>query len=111
MSNNASLRIIADHSRAATFLIADGVVPSNDGRGYVLTQNHPPRLRHRAKLNTGLAPEHFMPEMSDAVREVMGDAYPELNEHAVRIRLVLDEEESRFTPTRSRLASENSKRD
>jgi len=88
-----SLRIIADHSRAATFLISDGVVPSNEGRGYVLRKIIRRALRHARMLN---APSPFLSVMSAAVRAEMADAYPELQEHAARISSVLDEEERRF---------------
>jgi alanyl-tRNA synthetase len=88
-----SLRIIADHSRAATFLISDGVVPSNEGRGYVLRKIIRRALRHARMLN---APSPFLSVMSDAVRKEMSVAYPELEEHAARVRHVLDEEEGRF---------------
>ncbi|MGC1687526.1 MAG: alanine--tRNA ligase [Candidatus Acidiferrales bacterium] len=88
-----SLRIIADHSRAATFLISDGVVPSNDGRGYVLRKIIRRALRHARMLN---APTPFLSVMSAAVRAEMADAYPELEEHAARISSILDEEERRF---------------
>ncbi len=91
-----SLRIIADHSRAATFLIADGVVPSNEGRGYVLRKIIRRALVHANDLN---APMPFLSVMSVAVREEMNDAYPELEEHAMRITRILDEEEYRFTRT------------
>jgi alanyl-tRNA synthetase len=91
-----SLRIIADHSRAATFLISDGVIPSNDGRGYVLRKIIRRALRHAHILN---APSPFLSAMSDAVRAEMRDAYPELGETAMRVTRVLDEEERRFTRT------------
>ena len=91
-----SLRIVADHSRAATFLISDGVVPSNDGRGYVLRKIIRRALRHAHILN---APSPFLSPMSAAVREEMKDAYPELEDHAARITKILDEEEKRFTRT------------
>ncbi len=91
-----SLRIVADHSRAATFLISDGVVPSNDGRGYVLRKIIRRALRHAQMLN---APSPFLSPMSAAVRGEMKDAYPELEDHAARITKILDEEESRFTRT------------
>jgi alanyl-tRNA synthetase len=91
-----SLRIIADHSRAATFLISDGVVPSNEGRGYVLRKIIRRALRHAHMLE---APSPFLSVMSASVRAEMKDAYPELDEHAKRITRVLDEEENRFTRT------------
>ncbi len=91
-----SLRIIADHSRAATFLISDGVIPSNDGRGYVLRKIIRRALRHAHMLN---APTPFLSAMSAAVRVDMREAYPELDETAARVSRVLDEEERRFTRT------------
>jgi alanyl-tRNA synthetase len=91
-----SLRIAADHSRAATFLISDGVIPSNDGRGYVLRKIIRRALRHAHTLN---APSPFLSPMSAAVRKEMKDAYPELGDHAGRITKILDEEESRFSRT------------
>ncbi|MGH9748063.1 MAG: alanine--tRNA ligase [Candidatus Acidiferrales bacterium] len=91
-----SLRIVADHSRAATFLISDGVIPSNEGRGYVLRKIIRRALRHAKMLD---APTPFLSLMSAAVREEMKDAYPELEEHAARITKILDEEEKRFTRT------------
>jgi alanyl-tRNA synthetase len=92
----ASLRIIADHSRAATFLISDGVIPSNEGRGYVLRKIIRRALRHAHMLE---APTPFLSVMSAAVRAEMNEAYPELEEHAGRITRILDEEERRFTRT------------
>ena len=92
----ASLRIIADHSRAATFLISDGIIPSNEGRGYVLRKIIRRALRHKRLLNTG---SPFLSPMADTVRDEMRGAYPELDERAPRIRSVLDEEEKRFART------------
>jgi alanyl-tRNA synthetase len=92
----ASYRIVADHSRAATFLISDGVIPSNDGRGYVLRKIIRRALRHAKMLD---APTPFLSPMSAAVRAEMKDAYPELEEHAARITKILDEEEERFRRT------------
>ncbi len=92
----ASLRVIADHSRAATFLIADGVVPSNEGRGYVLRKIIRRALTHANFLG---APYPFMSKMSEAVRREMQRAYPELDDAASRVSRVLDEEEQRFTRT------------
>ncbi|MGB6877807.1 MAG: alanine--tRNA ligase [Candidatus Acidiferrales bacterium] len=91
-----SLRIIADHSRAATFLIADGVIPSNEGRGYVLRKIIRRMLSHARKLDL---PSPYLSRMSEVVRSELEDAYPELQDHALRITRVLDEEENRFTRT------------
>jgi len=95
-ASQASLRIIADHSRAATFLISDSVVPSNEGRGYVLRKIIRRALRHARTLG---APSPFLSVMSAHVRNLMKDAYPELEDHASRITKILDEEERRFTRT------------
>jgi alanyl-tRNA synthetase len=92
----ASLRIVADHSRAATFLISDGVIPSNEGRGYVLRKIIRRALRHAHMLN---APSPFLSPMSAAVRKEMNDAYPELAESGARIDKILDSEEERFART------------
>jgi len=92
----ASLRIIADHSRAATFLISDGVIPSNEGRGYVLRKIIRRALVHANDLK---APRPFLSAMAVAVRAQMKEAYPELEEHTTRVARVLDEEEDRFTRT------------
>jgi alanyl-tRNA synthetase len=91
-----SLRIIADHSRAATFLISDGVVPSNEGRGYVLRKIIRRALRHARMLE---APTPFLSLVSGTVRAEMKEAYPEIEEHASRITKILDEEERQFTRT------------
>jgi len=91
-----SLRILADHARAATFLISDGVIPSNEGRGYVLRKIIRRALRHARTLE---APSPFLSTMSAAVRVEMQGAYPELEEHAARVIRVLDEEENQFTRT------------
>ncbi len=89
--NNASLRIIADHARAATFLISDGVVPANEGRGYVLRKIMRRGIRHGRLLGQE---RPFMFEMVRAVRDEMKVAYPELVEHSERVsRTVLAEEE------------------
>jgi alanyl-tRNA synthetase len=89
-------RIIADHTRAATFLIADGVIPSNDGRGYVLRKIIRRALRHAHMLD---APSRLLSQVSDAVRRGAAEAYPELLDSAPRISRVLDEEEHRFNST------------
>jgi alanyl-tRNA synthetase len=88
-----SLRIIADHSRAATFLRADGVTPSNEGRGYVMRKIIRRALYHAHALD---APIPFLPRMADKVRSEMGQAYPELGQAAAQTAVVLEEEEHRF---------------
>ncbi len=90
---NPSLRIIADHARAATFLISDGVLPANEGRGYVLRKILRRGIRHGRLLGQ---PEPFMHEMVFAVRDEMTDAYPELNESADRVSTVVIGEERQF---------------
>src|SRR4029077_16682154 len=91
-----SLRIVADHARAATFLLSDGVVPSNEGRGYVLRKIIRRALRHAHILG---ASTPFLSPMSAAVRAEMNGAYPELEDGSARITRILDEEERRFTRT------------
>jgi alanyl-tRNA synthetase len=91
-----SYRVIADHSRAATFLISDGVVPSNDGRGYVLRKIIRRALLHVQHVG-GRMP--FLSQMAESVRTEMKDAYPELMESAGRITTILNEEEGRFLRT------------
>ena len=94
--SDASLRIIADHSRAATFLISDGVLPANEGRGYVLRKILRRGIRHGRMLGQEDA---FMYRMVDAVRDEMQTAYPELVETAGRVAKVVRAEEERFGRT------------
>ncbi len=94
--SDASLRIIADHARASTFLISDGVVPSNEGRGYVLRKILRRGIRHGRLLG---ATEPFMSQMTLAVHALMRDAYPELNETIERVSKVVFAEETRFAHT------------
>jgi alanyl-tRNA synthetase len=89
----ASLRIIADHARAATFLISDGVNPANDGRGYVLRKILRRGIRHGRLLGQE---KPFMHEMVFAVRDEMQVAYPELKETAERVAKVVLAEEQQF---------------
>ena len=89
----ASLRIIADHARCATFLISDGVVPSNEGRGYVLRKIMRRGIRHGRLLGQE---KPFLHEMVFAVRDEMGAAYPELKEAAERVSKVVLAEEQQF---------------
>ena len=92
----ASLRIIADHARCATFLISDGVVPSNEGRGYVLRKIMRRGIRHGRLLGQE---KPFLFEMVFAVRDEMGVAYPELKETAERVAKVVKAEEEQFART------------
>jgi alanyl-tRNA synthetase len=92
----ASLRVIADHSRAATFLISDGVLPSNEGRGYVLRKIIRRAITHGRRLGQM---EPFLYQMVLAVRDLMQDAYPELNETAERASKAVLAEEQRFAHT------------
>jgi alanyl-tRNA synthetase len=90
---NASLRIIADHARAATFLINDGVLPSNEGRGYVLRKILRRGIRHGRLLGQE---QPFLYQMVYAVRDLMQGAYPELVESAARVAKVVEAEEKQF---------------
>jgi alanyl-tRNA synthetase len=92
----ASLRIIADHARAATFLISDGVQPANDGRGYVLRKILRRGIRHGRLLGQE---QPFMFEMVKAVRDEMKVAYPELIETAERVSKTVLAEEEQFART------------
>jgi alanyl-tRNA synthetase len=95
-ASDRALRILADHSRAMTFLVADGVVPSNEDRGYVLR-----RVMRRA-IQQGLALElapGFLTRYSARVRELMGAAYPEIVERAESVEMWLSAEEEGFGRT------------
>src|SRR5438445_12455358 len=92
----ASLRVIADHSRAATFLVSDGVLPSNEGRGYVLRKIIRRAITHGRLLG---ATKPFLHQMAFTVRDLMQNAYPELKERAEGISKVVLAEESRFAHT------------
>jgi len=94
--DNASLNVIADHIRACAFLIADGVVPSRDGRGYVLRRIIRRAIRHGYKLGVK---QPFFHKMVAPLAEQMGDAYPELRDKAALISDTLLEEEQRFART------------
>ena len=93
---NNSLRVIADHIRACSFLIVDGVIPASEGRGYVLRRIIRRALRHGHKL--GQTKPFFHRLVQDLVKE-MGAAYPELTEAAARVEHVLKLEEERFGET------------
>jgi alanyl-tRNA synthetase len=90
---NASLRIISDHARAATFLINDGVLPSNEGRGYVLRKILRRGIRHGRLLGQE---KPFLNQMVFAVRDEMKGAYPELVDSADRVARVIEAEEKQF---------------
>ncbi|WP_346795627.1 alanine--tRNA ligase [Halomonas sp. Bachu 37] len=91
-----SLRVIADHIRSCAFLIADGVLPSNEGRGYVLRRIIRRAIRHGHKLG---ATDPFFHKLVDALDAEMGDAYPELRETREQIARVLLKEEEQFART------------
>ncbi|WP_372373751.1 alanine--tRNA ligase [Vreelandella venusta] len=91
-----SLRVIADHIRSCAFLIADGVLPSNEGRGYVLRRIIRRAIRHGHKLG---AAEPFFHKLVTALDTEMGDAYPELREASEQIARVLLKEEEQFART------------
>ena len=93
---NKSLRVIADHIRCAAFLIVDGIIPGNEGRGYVLRRIARRALRHGHKL--GQSQPFFYKLVADLVKE-MGEAYPELAEQAERVAEVIRQEEERFGET------------
>jgi alanyl-tRNA synthetase len=91
-----SLRVLADHIRACSFLIADGVIPGNEGRGYVLRRIIRRAIRHGYKLG---ARDAFFYKMVPDLVEQMGVAYPELVAEQVRVKGILKQEEERFFAT------------
>jgi alanyl-tRNA synthetase len=93
---NFSLRVIADHIRSCSFLITDGVLPSNEGRGYVLRRIIRRALRHGNKLNL---PQPFFYKLVQPLVKLMGHAYPELTKAAPQIETVLRQEEEQFSTT------------
>lgn len=94
--HHASLKVIADHIRSCSFLIADGVVPSNEGRGYVLRRIIRRAIRHGNSLG---ATEPFFYKLVNALTHVMGDAYPELKKSQAHIEKILLGEEQQFAKT------------
>ncbi|MBP8169233.1 MAG: alanine--tRNA ligase [Azonexus sp.] len=94
--DSPSLKVLADHIRACSFLLADGVIPGNEGRGYVLRRIIRRAIRHGYKLGARAAFFHKM--VPDLVAE-MGMAYPELAQHQTRIMATLKQEEDRFFET------------
>ena len=94
-----SFRVIADHLRSSAFLLADGVMPSNEGRGYVLRRIMRRAMRHSHLLGA-TEPEMF--KLTDALISEMGDAYPELGRAEALIKAQLEQEEARFQRTLGR---------
>jgi alanyl-tRNA synthetase len=97
-ADSPSLRVIADHIRACSFLIADGVMPSNEGRGYVLRRIIRRAVRHGYKLGQS---QPFFYQLVPALVVAMGEAFPELARAAPRVASVLKLEEERFAETLS----------
>ena len=95
-NDNPSLKVIADHIRSCSFLIADGVVPSNDGRGYVLRRIIRRACRHGNKL--GATGSFFYKIVASLVAE-MGEAFPELKQNQAQIERILKTEEEQFAKT------------
>ena len=94
--SDISIRIITDHLRSITFMIADGIMPSNEGRGYVLRRLLRRAARHGRLLSIRGA---FLAELSDKVIEVSGEAYPELVEKKDYIQKIISVEEDKFAAT------------
>ncbi|NRB39969.1 MAG: alanine--tRNA ligase [Pseudomonadales bacterium] len=94
--SNQSLRVIADHIRSCSFLIVDGVVPSNEGRGYVLRRIMRRAIRHGNKLG---AKGNFFHKLAKALAAEMGEAYPELNTQLAQIEKIILAEEEQFAKT------------
>jgi alanyl-tRNA synthetase len=95
-SNDVSMRVIADHSRAVTFLISDGVFPSSEGRGYVLRRILRRAVRHSRMLGIK---EPCLFSLIPSVNEIMHGAYPELDERLSFVTEVVKNEEERFFET------------
>lgn len=92
----SSLRVIADHIRSCAFLIADGVLPSNEGRGYVVRRIIRRAIRHGYQLGVR---ETFFYKLVEPLAQEMGEAYPELKQAQVQVERVLKKEEERFAET------------
>ncbi|MDT8405689.1 MAG: alanine--tRNA ligase [Methylococcales bacterium] len=95
-TDHSSLRVLADHIRSSAFLIADGVLPSNEGRGYVLRRIIRRAIRHGYRLGIR---EVFFYQLVAPLAEAMGEAYPELITQQAQIIRVLQKEEQRFAET------------
>ncbi|HEX7026870.1 MAG TPA: alanine--tRNA ligase [Gammaproteobacteria bacterium] len=95
-TDNSSLRVIADHIRSCAFLIADGITPSNEGRGYVLRRIIRRAIRHGHRLGQS---QPFFHMLVRPLAEQMGEAYPELKAAQARVEAALKQEEERFAQT------------
>lgn len=95
-ADSVSMRVIADHLRSGTFLVADGVIPSNEGRGYVLRRILRRAIRHGKKLGQE---KPFLFELVGSVEGVMGKVYPEIGQQRTRIEEMLRDEEEKFHTT------------
>jgi alanyl-tRNA synthetase len=95
-ASDVSLRVVADHARATTLLISDGVMPGNEGRGYVLRKIMRRAMRHGKKLGIE---EPFLHQLVSVVVERMGGAFPELRSHEASVKRVVRAEEERFGST------------
>lgn len=95
-ADDLSLRILAEHARSGTMLVADGVFPSNEGRGYVLRRILRRAIRHAYRLGTD---KSILPQMVETAIDVMGEAYPDLREKQGRITDIIEREEARFRQT------------
>jgi alanyl-tRNA synthetase len=96
---NNSLRVIADHIRACAFLVLDGIVPSNEGRGYVLRRIIRRAIRHGHQLG---GHDPFFYRLVEPLAQQMGQAYPELNKNKALVERILKQEEERFNETLDR---------
>lgn len=94
--SDISLKIVADHSRAVTFMVGDGMLPSNEDRGYILRRLVRRAVRHGRLL--GIT-DLFLPRMVEVVIDNMGDAYPELKQNSAFIDSIIRSEEERFSQT------------
>jgi alanyl-tRNA synthetase len=94
---DTAMRVLSDHARSSSFLIADGVIPSNEGRGYVLRRI----IRRAIRFGRKLPKPVLLTALVDSVIQAMGDAYPELQERREAILLTLGSEEERFSRTLS----------
>jgi alanyl-tRNA synthetase len=94
--NIHSVRVIADHIRSCSFLILDGILPSNEGRGYVLRRIIRRAIRHGHQLGVKNA---FFYKIYDALSQIMGKTYPELCEQANKVKAILQQEEKQFSRT------------